>query len=202
MILLNKYIHYIVTVVIFPYRFYGTIYFNWNNNSYEGKNMLKSIKYAALAGAIVVAAGCQSFNANKPSAPLEPRLVTNQLRADIKVGEKISGESSINVLFKFIAFGGDSKFADGIAYDGMGSAGAAGGSGLAGLPIPLPLPTDPTEQVKSAAAYNALAASGGEILISPRYEISVEDYFVFKTIHVKVTGYKGTVSNIVSTNVY
>lgn len=153
--------------------------------------MLKSIKFAALVSAIVVAAGCQSLNTNKPSATLQPNLVTNELRADIKVGEKITGESSLNVLFSLIAFGGDSNFADGVSYDGIG------GGGL--------LPSNPlnkTPQVQAAAAYNALAASNGDIIISPRYEINVEDYFVFKKIHVKVTGYKGTVNSITSTNNY
>lgn len=153
--------------------------------------MLKSIKFAALASAVVVAAGCHSFNTNKPSATLEPRLVTNELRADIKVGEKISGESNLNVLFGFITFGGDSNFADGVAYDGIG------GGGL--------LPSNPLNkvpQVQSAAAYNALAPVNGDVIISPRYEVTVDDFFVFKKIHVKVTGYKGTVNSITSTNNY
>ena len=151
--------------------------------------MLKSIKFAALASAVVVAAGCHSFNTNKPSATLQPRLVTNELRADIKVGEKVTGESSLNVLFSFIAFGGDSNFADGVGYDGV-----SGGM--------MSNPLDKTPQVQAAAAYNALAPVNGDVLISPRYETTVDDYFVFKKIHVKVTGYKGTVNSITSTNKY
>lgn len=153
--------------------------------------MLKSIKFAALASAVVVAAGCHSFNTNKPSATLQPRLVTNELRADIKVGERVTGESNLNVLFGFIAFGGDSNFADGVGYDGITSGGLLGSN-----------PLDKTPQVQAAAAYNALAPVNGDVLISPRYEITVDDFFVFKKIHVKVTGYKGTVNSITSTNNY
>lgn len=181
---------------------FAELYFNWNNNSYEGKNMLKSIKFAALASAVVVAAGCHSFNTNKPSAPLQPRLVTNELRADIKVGEKVSGESSLNVLFGWIAFGGDSNFADGVAYDGVGASSAAGG-GIGGiLPVNPFAMMDKTAEVKAAAAYNALTPVNGDVIISPRYEVTVDDFFVFKKIHVKVTGYKGTVNSITSTNNY
>lgn len=151
--------------------------------------MLKSIKFAALASAVVVAAGCHSFNTNKPSATLQPRLVTNELRADIKVGEKVTGESSLNVLFGLFSFGGDSNFADGVAFDGV-----SGGA--------ISNPLDKTPQVQAAAAYNALTPANGDVLISPRYEITVDDYFVFKKIHVKVTGYKGTVNSITSTNKY
>lgn len=152
--------------------------------------MLKSIKFVALASAVVVAAGCHSFNTNKPSATLQPRLVTNELRADIKVGEKVTGESSLNVLFNFISFGGDSNFADGVGFDGV-----SGGM--------ISNPLDKTPQVQAAAAYNALASTnGGDVLISPRYETTVDDFFVFKKIHVKVTGYKGTVNSITSTNKY
>ena len=153
--------------------------------------MLKSIKFAALTSAIVVAAGCHSLNTNKPSAPLQPRIVTNELRADIKVGEKINGESELNILFGWLSFGGDSNFADGVTYDGITTGGLLSGN-----------PFDKVPQVQSAAAYKALAPVNGDVIVSPRYEVNVDDYFIFKKIHVKVTGYKGTVNSINSTNKY
>ncbi len=154
--------------------------------------MLKSIKFAALASAVVVAAGCHSFNTNRTAATLSSQgIVTNEIRADIKVGERVSGESNLNVLFGFISFGGDSNFVDGVGFNGVSSGGL--------LPSN---PLDKTPQVQSAAAYNALAPVNGDVLISPRYEITVDDYFVFKKIHVKVTGYKGTVNSISATNKY
>lgn len=154
--------------------------------------MFRTIKFFALTSAVVVAAGCHnSFNTNKPSASIQPYIVTNEIRADIKVGEKITGESDLNVLFGWITFGGDNNFADGVVYDGITSGGLLAGN-----------PFDSVPQVQAAAAYKALAPVNGDVIVSPRYEVTVDSYFVFKKIHVKVTGYKGTINNIISTNKY
>ncbi|MBJ7548876.1 hypothetical protein JHC42_18745, partial [Pseudomonas sp. OA3] len=49
---------------------------------------------------------------------------------------------------------------------------------------------------KSAAAYKAVKASGADVIVAPRYEVNVQDYFVYKTVSVNVTGNKGTVTSI------
>jgi hypothetical protein len=49
---------------------------------------------------------------------------------------------------------------------------------------------------KSAAAYKAVTTSGADLIVAPRYDVHVEDYFVYKTVNVKVTGKKGTVTAI------
>ena len=139
---------------------------------------------AGLATLIATTSGCVSYNMSQPSAPLEG-VVKSDLKADVKVGETISGESSTNILFNFFAFGGDTQFADGVVYGG-----GAGGGGLA-LPIP-----DPISTTKAAAAYKAVKSSGADLIVAPRYEVNVEDYFIFKKVAVKVTGNKGSISSI------
>lgn len=135
----------------------------------------------ALAAVIVTASGCTSYNVNQPSAPMEG-VVSTDLKADVRVGEPITGQSSVNILFGFLKLGGDNQFADGVAYGGTD-----GGSLLS---------FDPVSSAKSAAAFKAVKSSGADLIVAPRYEVSVQDYFVFKKVDVKVTGNKGNIAGI------
>lgn len=141
------------------------------------------LKFVALATVIAGASGCVSYNISQPSAPIDS-VVKTDLKADVTVGEAISGQSSVNILFGFLKFGGDSEFADGVAYGGDGG-GALGGLGF-----------DPVSAVKSAAAYKAVKASGADLIVAPRYEVSEENYFVFKKVAVTVKGNKGNIRSI------
>ncbi|HBP6037750.1 MULTISPECIES: hypothetical protein [Pseudomonas aeruginosa group] len=125
--------------------------------------------------------GCTSYNISQPSAPVDG-LVKTDLKADVAVGAPISGQSSVNILFGFIKFGGDSQFADGVTYGG-------GESGLG-------LGFDPISSAKAAAAFKAVKSADADLIVAPRYEVSVNDYFVFKKVDVKVTGSKGTIQSI------
>ncbi|MCD5995362.1 hypothetical protein KDX38_17700 [Pseudomonas sp. CDFA 602] len=138
---------------------------------------------AAVATLIAATSGCVSYNVSQPTAPLEG-MVKTDLKADVKVGGTITGESSTNILFNFLSIGGDTQFADGVAYGG------AGGGGL-GLALP-----DPVSTTKAAAAYKAVKSSGADLIVAPRYEVSVKDYFIFKKVDVKVTGHKGSINSI------
>lgn len=99
--------------------------------------MKKFLMPAALVAAIASFTGCSSDNVRQPTSPLNGSAGTD-LKADVTVGETITGQSQVNILFSFLQFGGDSKFADGVAYGG-----ASGG---------LPFGPDPIASVKSAAA--------------------------------------------------
>ncbi|MDF3931470.1 hypothetical protein [Pseudomonas citronellolis] len=136
----------------------------------------------ALAAVIVSATGCTSYNVNQPVAPLDGAVKTD-LKADVRVGEPISGQSSVNILFGILKLGGDSQFADGVSYGG-----SEGGSMLNAF--------DPVSSAKSAAAFKAVKASGADLIVAPRYEVSVQDYFLFKKVDVKVTGNKGSITGI------
>lgn len=145
--------------------------------------MNKLWKFAAVATLIAATSGCVSYNVSQPTAPLEGTVKTD-LKADVKVGGIISGESSTNVLFNFLSIGGDTQFADGVAYGGA----SGGGMGLALL--------DPVSTAKAAAAYKAVKSSGADLIVAPRYEVNVKDYFIFKKVNVKVTGNKGSINSI------
>ena len=145
--------------------------------------MKRLLQMAAVAALISTTTGCVSYNVSQPSASLSGDVKTD-LKADVKVGETISGESSANVLFGWLNIGGDNKFADGVSY------GSATGGGM-GLPLP-----DPVSSAKAAAAYKAVKASGADLIVAPRYEVTVNDYFIFKQVSVKVTGNKGSIQSI------
>lgn len=145
--------------------------------------MNKFWQMAAIATLIATTSGCVSYNVNQPSASLSGDVKTD-LKADVKVGEAISGESSTNVLFGWLNIGGDTQFADGVTYGG------ASGGGM-GLPLP-----DPISSTKAAAAFKAVKSSGSDLIVAPRYEVTVNDYFIFKQVNVKVTGNKGSIQSI------
>lgn len=137
---------------------------------------------AAIAAVIATASGCTSYNISQPVAPVVGDVKTD-LKADVSVGEKISGQSQVNILFGFLKFGGDSQFADGVVYGGE-----SGGMSLGAF--------DPIASAKSAAAFKAVKRSGSDLIVAPRYEVTVEDYFLFKKVDVKVTGNKGSINSI------
>lgn len=139
---------------------------------------MKRIATIATLSALALLTGCASQNVSQPTAPLNGEVTTN-LKADVKVGETITGQSTVNILFNVFKLGGDSQFADGVTY----------GGGEGGFALGL----DPVASAKSAAAYKAVTTSGADLIVAPRYEVNVEDYFVYKTVNVKVTGKKGTV---------
>lgn len=145
--------------------------------------MKKFWQMAAVVTLIATTSGCVSYNMSQPTASLSGDVKTD-LKADVKVGETISGESSTNVLFGWLSIGGDNQFADGVSYGG------ASGDGM-GLPLP-----DPVSNAKAAAAYKAVKSSGSDLIVAPRYEVTVKDYFIFKQVNVKVTGNKGSIQSI------
>jgi hypothetical protein len=148
---------------------------------YETEFHMKKLVSVATISAFALLTGCASQNISQPAVPLNGTVGTN-LKADVKVGETISGESSVNILFNLFKLGGDTQFADGVTY----------GGGEGGFALGL----DPVASAKSAAAYKAVKASGADVIVAPRYEVNVQDYFVYKTVNVKVTGNKGTVTAI------
>lgn len=145
--------------------------------------MKKFLSAAAMISTAILASGCSSYNISQPIAPVAGAVKTN-LKADVAVGESISGESKVNILFGFLKLGGDSHFADGVTY------GADSGSALSLAAF------DPVSSAKAAAAYKAVKSSNADLIVAPRYEVSIQDYFIFKKVDVKVTGNKGSINNI------
>jgi len=155
--------------------------------------MKKFVTPLLLLSAVVLTSGCITHNSNTASAPLHVNLVANDLKADVAVGEKISGQAKLTTLFWIFTFGGSGKYADGVSYDGV-STQAGGGDFFSSLMSAAQMAG--FNQIKSSAAFDAISKSNADVIISPRYVLDVEDYGIFKTVEAKVTGYKGTVKSI------
>lgn len=136
-------------------------------------------KLAALAATFALLTGCSSSNISQPTSALVGN-VESSVKANIAVGDKIEGQATANVLFGVITWGQGDNFVDGVDY------GSGGAMSFA----------DMTSTVKSAAAYNAVKASGADLIVAPRYVINTKSYGIFKTIHVTVNGYKGTIASV------
>ncbi|UVJ45789.1 hypothetical protein NVV94_09695 [Pseudomonas sp. LS1212] len=136
---------------------------------------------AAIVAVIVTTSGCMSHNVSQPIAPIAG-TVSADLKAKVAVGETITGQSSSNILFGFLNLGGDNQFADGVSY---------GGAPSGGFSLP-----DPVSSAKAAAAYKAVKSSNADLIVAPRYEVSVQNYLIFKKVDVKVTGNKGSIESI------
>ncbi|MDX5628179.1 MULTISPECIES: hypothetical protein [unclassified Brenneria] len=141
--------------------------------------MNNKFKLAAAAFAVSLLAGCSSYNTSQPTSALVGN-VESTVKADIQVGEKIQGEATANVLMGFIKWGEGNNYVDGVSY------GTGGALSFA----------DASASVKSAATYNAVKAAGADLIVAPRYEVTTQDYGVFKKIHVVVRGYKGTITSV------
>ncbi len=136
---------------------------------------------------MILAVGCSAFHANHNSSGLNVP-VTAEIHAQIEVGGDISGQSKMNTLFGFINFGGDTEYADGVSY------GASQGAQNPGLLGKIVGGGDAAAPVKSAAALKAVRSGNCDLIVDPRYEVSISDYIVFKSINVTVKGKAGKVT--------
>ncbi|RMF14775.1 MAG: hypothetical protein D6758_10950 [Gammaproteobacteria bacterium] len=141
--------------------------------------MKKAIILSALvaSGALT---GCSSLNVSSNSLPVAGNIETD-VKADVEVGQKITGSSKATKIL-FFTLMDDKEFADGVNY--------GGGAGFALSPL------DKVSAVKAAAAYNAIEASGADVIVAPRYTVKQEDFVVYGTIEVTVEGYKGTIKSV------
>ncbi len=133
--------------------------------------------------------GCSSTHLQQPSTSfIAPRAVESpNLKADITVGQKISGTASstqVLWLFKF----GPNKFADGVNFSASESRSLPSFFGFSSV--------DPFASIKAAAAYQATSASKSDIIVAPRYMLEIKNYFLFSKTTATVVGYKGTINSI------
>ena len=111
--------------------------------------------------------------------------ISNEMKAqiDVDMTTKLTGYAYGGYLFNLLKINGDTKFADGISYNG-------GEQGFFSI-------VSKVEAVKAAAAYNAIRQSKADVLISPQYVVEESHWNPFwKAIKVKVTGYAGKVVSI------
>ena len=58
------------------------------------------------------------------------------------------------------------------------------------------LTIDPLAVAKQGAVYNACKTANSDMLLGAKYVINTNDYFVFKTINCKATGFPGVLKDV------
>lgn len=145
--------------------------------------------FGLLLAVAVIASGCTTVSQSQPSGPLGVKVAA-PMKADIEIGEKVSGTASGTILCFFVQLGFPSKFAENVDYNyytSWHSSPIAGISSIAQIAM---------GNLKSAAAYDAVTKGKADVLVAPKYIVEANDFWIFQTLNVTVTGYKGTVKGI------
>ena len=142
-------------------------------------------KSLLLAGAAVAAAfvmtGCMSTHTNDAANGAKVD-VTKTFTADVTVGQKaVSGEATVHNVLGLFTFG-VSEFADDAFVSTTG-------------PV-LQLAVSPVDAAKQGAAYKACAAAKADTILAAKYKLEIKDFFVYKCVNCKVTGFPGTVKGV------
>ncbi|TNE97431.1 MAG: hypothetical protein EP326_11455 [Deltaproteobacteria bacterium] len=153
-----------------------------------GGHLMKTLKSLGFLTLALVIAGCSTINKSHKNSGIGISI-TAPMRAkvDVDLTTKLTGYAYGGYLFNLLKVSGDGKFADGISYNGSEP----------GFFDAL----SKVEEVKSAAAYNAIRQSKADVLINPQYVVEESHWNPFwKTIKVKVTGWPGKVVSIKNEN--
>jgi len=138
---------------------------------------------------------CTNVSYNQLAGDIDVK-VTADLDASITVGDKISGKGSETlILFVFRL--------PGTRYRAEGSAVTMNSTSPAQFKLPLYSsffgfmnPFNIVEHAKGEAIHDAITSSNADLLINPKFTITEQDYFFYKSIKCEVTGRKGTIKSI------
>ena len=147
--------------------------------------MKRAILVVLVLCGFIVLTGCQSNYINQPTSLLNIKAEA-VVEPVISVGEKIEGIAAVTRT-AFVFVHGPGKFAEGVNY---------GNNSYKDQSVSTSIFCDTVVMAKAAAAYRACAENKADFIIFPRYVISVEDYFFYKKVIAKVSGYKGILREI------
>jgi hypothetical protein len=143
--------------------------------------MNRIIMMIATVGLMVIATGCTSFESNRVGEQVKVDMKV-KVEPEIEAGKQlVEGNAKVNCLFGIFNWGVDSQVL------GVNYTNNACGSSLF---------TSPADIARNGAAYKACNKAKADLLLAPRYELTVKDYFVFKTVNCQVKGYPGVLKSI------
>jgi len=135
---------------------------------------------AAVAAAFVMT-GCMSTHTNDATSVAKV-CVTKNFAADVVAGQKaVSGEATVHNVLGLFTWG-VSEFADDAFVSTTG-------------PV-FQLAVSPVDAAKQGAAYRACAAAKADTILAAKYKLDIKDFFVYKSVKCKVTGYPGTIKGV------
>jgi hypothetical protein len=142
--------------------------------------LTKTLLAIALAASFTT--GCNSTHKSALASKVCTKVYM-PLKADMNIGEKITGNAKSTVILGLFEIGAPNAYAAGVFQ-----------VGLKDSPLGA-LITTPLDKLKAAAAYNALGGSHN-VIVAPNYTVKVNDYFIFKKYDVTVCGKEGEITNI------
>ena len=127
---------------------------------------------------LLVATSCSSTTANS-KAVWGPSVYVDDgtLESDISVGGRIEGSGSCTYVLGMIPIGNTSSV-EGVWGGGLGSMFTSF--------------LDP-QHAKMEATYNAIASSGADMIVEPRYQVTKTGFFLWSHHTAKVWGFKGKI---------
>ena len=135
-----------------------------------------------LIGAVIaaIACGCISVNQNDGgNACRKPCIAKDIVHEKFTVAaQTVSAQDQLNCLFGFICWGSTAThIADAVCGQRM-------------------LFPDAAAKAKNGAYANACDAANCDQVVGAKYKVTTEDYFVFKKVKAKITGYPATLSGV------
>jgi len=143
-------------------------------------------KLMVLGGAIAAAllTGCMSTHTNDATATVPFEMEKKVYKADVVTQkEAVSGEATVHNVLGLFTWG-VSEFADEAFVSTSRQF------------IEIQLAVNPVDAAKQGATYKACEAAKADAVLAAKYKLDIADYFVYKQIKCKVTGYPATIKGV------
>ena len=138
---------------------------------------------------------CTNVSYNQLSGNVEVNITAN-LDADITVGDKITGSGSETIILWLFRL-------PGTRFKAEGDVVAFSSSKPSNIKVPVLSSIfsvinvfNVIENVKGEAIHDAITLSNADLIVNPKFIITEDDFFLFKTVKCEVTGKKGTIKSI------
>ena len=138
----------------------------------------------ALCSVVFLVTGCSSFETNRQGQPIDIRMPLDVIPNVVAQDTKVAGSAKVSCLFGIFTWGCE-KQAVGVTY-GTPAEGASFLKFFVGA----------NDVARNGAAYDACSKANADILLTPQYDLTVKDYFVFKTVDCQVKGFPATIKNV------
>ena len=143
----------------------------------------------------LIATSCTNVSYNQLEGNVDVKITAN-LKADISVGDKITGTGNETVILWFFRLPGKRFKAEGdvVAYSSQSPS-------EINIPILSSLFNavnvfNVVENAKGQAIHDAITLSNADLIVNPKFTITENDFFIFKSVKCEVTGKKGTIKTI------
>ena len=146
------------------------------------------MKKIVITSIILLFTGCTLKNSDNLSNSIDINIEAN-LEASITVGDKITGTGYETIILGVFRVPGTRYSAHGVTTDATSTS-----ENLGYMPISYAL--NFIDYAKGEAVHDALTSSNADLIISPQFIITEENFLLYKTIKCEVNGYKGTIKNI------